>query len=487
MARSIHDQIKDERNAAFPEVKDLIDMRAYYRGRQKGTHTPIQARMLRGVLGHLFCDNICRKVINEEASRHELIKFVVESEPVSAYLEDLVIKNHLAALQQDVGIAVLRDGNHALALRWLPDNPDRPSLGRVTIHRERWWDGTCGIFVAYGADGLPSYAVKDWTETVENGELERRIIWFADHFERWVADGDGWKPFPLASDPADSNGLVSWTKRDGSPLGIPVVHFANGSDNDSMYGASELDGGVLGLQDEINDVQRDITATARLTGYQMYWRTGDEPERDAAGNPKPLLVGPGQVLQSANENAKYGVLAAGDLGQIKGALMTKIEAVCRMTDTPLHVITGDWPSGTALLRSEMPLVAKVNRLNKTVGPSWATVAHRATEMANTFGEGAELDETALITVEWAPPERLDALTLATIAETEAKAQIAIELLTDEESLVAMGMTLEEARARLKRREDRADANLAALTGIAAAQSGGGAQATGPSGPTGPGA
>src|SRR3712207_8958632 len=52
-------------------------------------------------------------------------------------------------------------------------------------------------------------------------------------------------------------------------LPIYMAHDASSDDLDTTYGISELDGGLLGLQDEINDVHRDITAAARFTGYQM--------------------------------------------------------------------------------------------------------------------------------------------------------------------------------------------------------------------------
>lgn len=467
----VHEQIEMDRARALPGAKDIQDFREYYRGRQRGTHTPAQARYLRGVLGHLFCDNVCRKIINEAASRHVLTGWRVESDAVAEALDGLWVRNQLPAMQTAVGIAALRDGNTAVSLRWQTNDPARPSLGRVTLHRERWWDGKHGVFVAYGTDGEPAYAVRDWEEATGATVTQRRTIYFPDHLERYILQGDGWKPHALASDP-DASGIVPWVKRDGRPLGIPIIHFAYGSDDDGRYGASDLDGGVLGVQDEINDVQRDITATARLTGYQMYWATGSEPERDAAGNRKPLLVGPGQMLQSPSAETRYGVLPAGDLSKLHDALMTKITTACRMTDTPLHVITGQWPSGTALLRAEMPLVAKVTRLNNQLGPAWATVAHRATEMLNTFGEGERLDEGALITTEWAPPEQLDALTLAQIDLARANALIARETLQDESSLVAMGMTEQEATAMLARRQQRADLLETYLGGVTSQRSAG---------------
>lgn len=461
----LHDDIEEARAAAQPNAKDVALYRDYYAGRQRGTHTPDQARFLRGVLGNLFADNLCRKIVNEAASRHVLLGWSVPSKPVADYLADLWTKNRMAALHQLVAIATLRDGNHAVGLRWQAPDRARPSLGRVALRRERWWDGATGTFVHYGGDGEPDWAVRDWTEGVGASAVACRTVYYPGRIQRYARQGDGWRARPLAGEP--ESGIVPWVRRDGRPLGIPIVSFAHGSADDGPYGASDLDGGVLGIQDEINDIQRDVTATARLTGYQMYWATGTEPERDLEGRAKPMAVGPGRVLQSGKADARYGVLPAGDLTQLKGALLTKIEAACRMTDTVLFAITGEWPSGVALLRADIPQSAKVGRFNNGVGPSWATVAHRSTEMRNTFGEGEALDESALIAAEFAPPERLDALTLAEIDLAKANALIAREALTDEQSLIDLGLPPERARAILRRREDRQAAIDERLTGIAA--------------------
>lgn len=462
---TIHERIFEERRAALPEAKMAKTFRQYYRGRHRSTQTRAQAQILRGVLANLFCDNICRKVINETASRHELLSFEAENEGVEAYLADLFTRNAVGDLQADAAVATLRDGNHAVSLEWHAPNPDRPTDGRVIVHRERVWDGESGVFAAFGRDGQPEYAVRDWKERGDQGEIERRVVWFPDRIERYVKHGDGWRPYPLPDDPAGTNGVVPWVKSDGSPLHVPIVWMANGSDDDTAYGASELDGGVLGLQDEINDIQRDITATARLTGYQMYWATGSPPQVDTLGNVVPLAVGPGQTLQTGEPNARFGVLPAGDLTQLKAARMVKLEAIGQMTDTPIHDIIGQWPSGSALIRADMPKIAKVNRLNKMLAPQWASVAHKATELANAFGPGPPLDESALITAVFAAPEKLDPLAVAEVRKAEAEAQAAIELLQDEESLIAMGIPEDEARRRLARRSAAAERLDARLTGF----------------------
>jgi hypothetical protein len=181
---------------------------------------------------------------------------------------------------------------------------------------------------------------------------------------------------------------------------------------------SELDGGVLGLQDEINDLHRDITAAARFAGYQMLYATGVMEQVDEEGRVIPYQVEPGAMLTDSSSEARFGVLPAGSLAELKTALDIKLQAVARMAGVPMHLISGDWPSGEALLRAEIPLIDKVETLGAVVGPAWASVAHKATRLENVFG-GAGLDEALLIAAAFAPVARRDPLTLALVAERMA--------------------------------------------------------------------
>jgi hypothetical protein len=405
-SNSIHTQITEDRKAAFPEASLLKVFRRYYRGRQNATYTPAQSALLRGVIANRKADNLCKKVVNETANRLELVRFNVAEQRVGDFLAELYIKNQLADLSGDIHVAALRDGNFCLALNWDME------AGRVTLHKERWWNGEDGIFVAYSDTNKTQYVVKDWTE---RNNRKRRVIWWPDRIERYILVGEGWQQYQLPED--NGRWPVPWTRPGGEPLGIPIVHFANGSDNDSTYGASLLDGGVLGLQDDVNDAQTNITSTARLTGAQMIYATGITLEVDElSGTEKTLKVGPGAVFTSENEGASFGAIPAGDLSQLKEAYMVKLQAIARMTNTPLHLITGgNWPSGEALLQAQMPLIQQVETLAKTVGPAWATLAHRATQLANAFGK-AGLDEESLIQAVFAPSDKKDPLTQSAVAE-----------------------------------------------------------------------
>lgn len=413
MADSIHEQIENDRARSLPEASLLKTFRAYTRGRQRATLTAGQERILRGLLGNLFCDNICKQVVQAPANRLQLARFDVSVTGVLDYLKDVWTLNKLTALASAVHWATFRDGNHAVGLAW--DN------GRVRLSREPWWNGETGMFVAYDDMDQPTYAVKEWKE----GDKLRRTVYRGNQIERYISDADGWKPFRLPED--GDIWPVPWKLGD-QPLGIPVVHFANYlipndgdgglADPDSHYGMSELDGGILGLQDEINDLHRDISAAARFTGYQMLWGTGITPQKDENGNDIPLRVEPGAFISDMSETARFGTFPPGSLAELERTLNLKLRAVSRVADVPMHLIGGEWPSGEALLRAEMGLIEKVGKAGQSIGPAWASVAHKACRISNAFG-GTVFDDNAMITAVFAPPSQHDPLTMALIAEKRA--------------------------------------------------------------------
>lgn len=456
MPENIHERIERERKAAMPQPKQLRTFRRYARGRQRNTLNSHQKRVLRSLMGNLFCDNVVGRVLGELRDRLRLVRFEVGGsggERIEEYLSTLWTKNAIPKLSADTHWATFRDGNHGIGLTWSEE------AGRVVLTRELWWNGDTGLFIAFDNLGEPSYAVKEFYEPTGR---KRRTIYRPGRIERYRLDGQGWKPHELES---DDGWPVPWTTTGtlgGEPLGIPFVHFAHsgvpqdpdnpkpsgataksggpGADNratrtdsrrtdrnhissdqpDPNYGASELDGGVIGLQDEINDVHRDITSSARFTAYQMYWGTGltpppEEDEEEGGG----FVIEPGSFLEEPNPDAEFGVLKAGSIEPLKETLKTKIEAVSRSTSVPMFAITGDWPSGEALIRAEQPLIEKVNTIATSIGPAWGSVAHKATRIANVYGN-AGLNEDLMIRSVFAPVARRDPLTRGKIAKSRAE-------------------------------------------------------------------
>jgi len=408
---AMHERIADDREAMTKSLPDadvanvVKRYRDYAVGKQRNTVSPGTEQFLAGLSDPrviLFSDNVTDQVIADNADRLELLRFDVEDDPDNPkkqaekeFLRRQVwIENNLDSLQRDTHRSAIRDGNFYLLASW------HPTRQRILIQKELAWNGESGMFLAYDDDDLPLYAVKEWKTVIDRNSVQRRVIYYEDRIERYISEGGEWKPYQTATLPSEE----LWQKRDGSPLHIPVIHFPNADKEIGNYGASAVSGGFLGNQDSLNDKRYDIDVAARMTAFQMYTASNYVPNRDSTGQEIPLTIGPGAFLTSLAPddpslpplNTQFGVLPAGDIKQLSDAYMLVLRAMCRMTRTPLHAITGDWPSGEALLRAEQPAINKANAQRAKFASCWATVAHRCVEIANTFGD-VKLDEKALIT------------------------------------------------------------------------------------------
>ncbi len=434
---TIHDRIQEERDIALPEANQLKYFRNYARGKQKGTLTGYQMYILRGLLTHKFCDNVCKKVLSELRNRLKLARFDVANAEVLEFIRDFWVKNKIPRTASSIHWAALRDGNTAIGLSY---------TDRVIMTRERWWNGRYGFFLAYDDNDEPTYAVRDW-KTKDN---VFRTVWFPDHIERYKqGGGKGWVQRRIEGDP--ETGWPKWEDKSGAPLGIPFVHFANlqvpndgtgndGSDEpDAHYGLSELDGGLLGLQDEINDVHRDATASGRFAGFPMMKGTGITAPKDPTGGDSPVKFKPepGAFFTDTSKDADFDMIQPGSLVELERLLNIKLQAVSRLSGIPMHLITGDWPSGEALLRSEMPMIDKVEAIGTSFGPAWSTAAFKAVRIHNTFG-GGNLDEAALITAIFEAASKRDPLTQAIVAEKRAP------FVSVKETLRTLGYSNQEA-------------------------------------------
>jgi len=477
MAESVHDRIARLRTATSRDPNQTDTFRRYARGDQFCTLTTEQRRIIYPIIPERFADNICDKIVSTVASRAELTGFAVDDPDVQTFLdEDLWIKNRMDRKQYDIHYAAPRDGNVATILGWKVtehDSAGEPSAGRVTAHLEPWWDGVTGSWVCYtDEDEEPEFGVKEWEIRDPNvgarskRTLRLRNIYFHDRIERYVLRGPVWEPYDGSAEGIDKLPVEPWLKRNGSPLGVPMIHFSNQKASGARsYGMSDLDGGIIGIQDQINDIHWDIISAARTTGFQVYFVTGYQPEIDANGDEETLYIGPGYIITSANSDARVGALNAGDMSKLIDVLIAKKQAAASSTRTPEFVITGgDWPSGLALMRAEQPLVDKTIQLTKTTGPSWATLAHRSTEIQNAFGIDT-LDENKMIKPLFAAPERLDPTAQAESDKAKVGALVQLQQLDDAVLLKKSGLLNDkEIATMMLERKKRAQEMTALMVG-----------------------
>lgn len=505
----LHEFITKERAACMPEADQLRVYRRYARGKQPIKLTDLQKEVVGRVIGNRFCDNVVSMVLDTISSRLRFERFTVSDSDTGAakkalsWLDTVRQKNRWSDLANKTHWAMLRDGDCAICIGWKPG--DTQGQGRPLVTREPFWDGLKGTWIAYERDGQTiAYAVKDW---VDPDGTVRRTLFYPDRIYRWAkfASGAG-KPAPNFGaqgwvrivDPSDpiyevqdlEGNTVSvqwpalWLDVAGKPLGVPFVHFANpyipndgdtADDDDTdvgktqqsvqgdyhpSYGVSECANGLIGQQDHLNATHLDIAVARKTTAAQIYWGTGIETEDE---NGKPIAFKPraGKLLASENDEAKFGVLPAGDLNALISSVDVTLRAVSRTTKVPMHTFTGDWPSGAAMYQSESGLNFKCERIAEATGPHWGSVAFWCLKLANTFG-GERFDLEKMIGSEFSPVSRLDPMVLAEVANSLA------EHISEKEYLRLVGYSEEKIASILKEREDERQANLNYETALAEA-------------------
>jgi len=407
------DRLRESRGPAAKVVK----YREYARGIQAAVLTDKQRQILDKLLTNDYCDNVCHQIIAEASDRIMISHMTSPNDKVNSYIQALSLLLRIPDRQSDVHYNTLRDGNYVIALSW--DN----ASGHVKMSREEWWNGSQGVWIAYDDDDVAIYGVKEWKNDDDpDNIIYRRNVWYPDRVERYSSKGQGtgvtWTPYETDTLKPEE----PWKDRDGNPLGIPYIHFSNANLTYENYGDSELSGGVLGFQDQLTDMQYSITACSRLTAYQSYWASGVKAEIDpATGKAAEVLMHPGSWFTSDNSDAKFGVLPAGTLEPLLAAYHMKLKRVAQMTRTPIHAITGgDWPSGDALLRAELPAVNKARRQINKFKYCWIEVLWNCVLLHNAYtinGEQLPTDpETAPIQVKFEDPEKRDLISRATAVQ-----------------------------------------------------------------------
>lgn len=435
-----HEEIEDRRNHDNPGAKDVITYRNYLAGRQEDTLTLQQSALLGRRATHTMVDNLLRVVVQSAASRLKLVEWQVldsavrdiqdgsriddsKASELKDFLDSTWLLNQMDRLQYRTAVSFLRDGNTAIMFQWIED--------RVKFWLEPWWDGETGIFVFYDSSEEYDYVVKDFKLRVDyKTTLLRRNVYTKGLISRFVKHKDGWKEF-------GDTPYEPLVRPDGSPLSLPVVHFPNDTEEvNALYGTSEI-AQLLSLQDDLNAVQNDISAVALLTAFQRIFVSGASiPASEIKLNPGGIFGVPG--------DARAQVVEPGDPSGLISIHGNKKESLSSSSRTPMHNITGQWPSGAAILQADMPLVDKTEMLGNIVGPRYTLLAHRATEYANAYGDDFELDEDIPITSVFAPSQRIDEITELDIQRRRADNWKILSSLPLE-AMVAAGVDRETAQ------------------------------------------
>ena len=443
-------EITERRQADLPDAKQIQEYRRYAAGQHPDLLSTAQNKLLGGRSDHRMVDNVVDLILKTTASRLKLERWdvlgespvsIIDGSPISdadaaaarTYLQGLWLRNRVQRLQYEVHYAALRDGNSAVSMTYRG--------GRVHLWREPWWDGDTGVYIAYNDDGTYEFAVKEWNQRERSGTItKRRTVYEPGRISRYYQVGDGWSEYD-GDGPAVID-VLRGAEGDARPMPIPMVHFPNGTAiTEDDYGDSDI-ANLLALQDDLNATQRDISAAAMMTAFQRLFFAGVSAQ-------SKITIAPGEAFGDEDPAASVTVIQPGDMDALIDVHSHKRQSLSTNSRTPMHSITGDWPSGAALLRADMPQIDKVEALGDVEGPQWTMVAHRAMELANHFGR-LNLNENVPITSVFAPSERIDELTALEIKQAEATYWETIARLP-REAMIQAGVDAETADTIVEQR------------------------------------
>lgn len=402
-----------------------------YRRYAQGDHDQFMSTEMLNLLNIIstnyspFADNYQDVIVQTMVDRCALQSMEVPGDDTATkWANDIYEYTRMDALQGDVHEATIRDGDAFVMVDWDED------LQQVRYTLEEAYDGTVGMMAFYRSKSVPvmDCAIKIWQMALDISMniLTRVNIYYTDHVEKYyclnqaplspwqggdvsipqyapsksqtrllpvVKNGRGRTNLTASeiSQPTPStvihfdpeNPIQYYRMQDGTPLGIPVIHFKNrGRQN---FGFSEIKNSIP-IQDAVNRMMYSLIINAEYNGF---------PLLVARGFPMPNAVRPGTVIniQAGQPMSKDEVA---DVTRIQGADMTAyIEALkwttaemgkITRTPTPEFMAQSGKVSGEALKQLEIGLVGKANRFMTKAGNAWEDVFRMASRIQEAYGD-----------------------------------------------------------------------------------------------------
>ena len=435
------DRILEEQKKEAERVRQL---RRYYDGDQPALLT----RRQREYLGDLLADNEfpfshnhVRSVIDTLRERLSVTGIAVAGAAddeaatpeaqVSAAMWQWWKANRLDAAQIRLYRRALRDGKTYVMVDF-DATANRP---RFTLHHVDAGDTEPGVvFHRDGDDGDVLYATRHFTvfDPLTPGETgkRRKTVYLPGEIRKYMQGKAGWQQ---TMDEGDASWPLPWTDRNGQPLGIPVVEFAN-------PGGSEVEQ-IIGLQNALNKAWLDLLAAADTSGFPLVaieydtTRLGPsstgtaESDADSEGADE-IRLSPGRAIEV--DDAAVHRLEAADLTRMI-AVIDRIEmAISGVSRTPSYYLRpfggSDVPSGEALKQLESGLVRRAEERQLVFGQSWEDVFALAYRVNQAYGTTLPDLPDMMIEVTWADANVRNELADAQMAEAHQRLGVPQETL-----------------------------------------------------------
>ncbi|ART72280.1 hypothetical protein BTO20_30320 [Mycobacterium dioxanotrophicus] len=350
------------------------DLDRYYQAKQPLAYLSPEAKVALGNRFGIMASNIPRLAVTALAERLRITGFAGDTVLWADWIRN--------DLDQTSGVAhreALMLGD-SYVIVWA-DQLGRP---QVTVESAKQ------VAVLNDPGSRQTYAaIKRWEDT--NLKQTHAVMYLRDRIIRLQADQQG----------AVANGFKT-VEEIPNPLGVvPVVNLRNtdriignsyGTSMLGEWGSSEIDD-LKPLVDALNKSLADMMVTSEYVGRPRRWATGieltEEPVLDENGDPvldgdnQPVMaeVNPipegHRAMISENEAAKFGQLAAADLGGYEASVRVILGQIMAVSTLPAHyvgVLSNQVTSADALRAAEASLTARAEARQQTFGRAWEQVA-----------------------------------------------------------------------------------------------------------------
>ena len=336
------------------------DLDRYYTGTQPLAYLSPEAKTALGNRFGVMASNIPRLAVTALAERLRITGF--SGDP--ALWADWVRND----LDQTSGVAhreALLLGD-SFVIVWA-DPFGRP---RVTVESAK----QVGVLTDPGSRQIVA-ALKRWEDTTR--KTTEAVLYLPDRIVRLRANQAG---------AVTAQGLAT-VEELANPLGVvPVVNLRNSDRILGEHGSSEIDD-LKPLVDALNKSLADMMVTSEYVGRPRRWATGieltEEPVLDDEGNDtgdtvevNPIPEGARAMISEAAD-AKFGQLAAADLGGYEASVRVLLGQIMAVSTLPAHyvgVFTDNPASADALRAAEASLTARAEARQQTFGRAWEQVA-----------------------------------------------------------------------------------------------------------------
>jgi len=360
-----------------------------------------------------FAHNLVKAIVDTLRERLNLTGITVngaemskpgsEADPngdLAALLWSWWTENRMDGQQARLYRRAIRDGL-AYVLVDYDNDEQRP---RFSLHAQD--DGQCGIVVHRDpSDENCVLFVNRYFYTFDPltpgaTGLERKTTYLPGEIRKYIRDTsmeNGWRPY---MDDGDTAWPLPWVDRQGKPLGITIIEFAN-------PGGSEIEQ-VIGLQNALNKSWLDLIAAADTSGFPILaieYKNGNqipvEDDDDLSGTDE-FRIAPGRALEV--DDATIHRIEGANLAGMLETIWAIVAAISGVSRTPQYYLRpqggADVPSGESLKQLESGLIARAEERQLLFGQAWCDVFEMALKVAQTFGSAPIGDEPSLAPV-WA--------------------------------------------------------------------------------------